>query len=111
MTVEAVPAVPSRLERLPELRDEPVQCRRRGAGRVLSPQLVDEAVARHDLTGVESEDSQQRALTCTDEHELGPVPSGLDRPQKQDLEGARATRHAQDASTVGDAVLVDRKHR
>src|SRR5207248_6373768 len=51
-----------RAERLAELRDVHLQRLRRGVGRPLTPQPVDQAVARYHLVRVRKEDGEQRTL-------------------------------------------------
>ena len=69
-----------RLEHLSQLRHVHLKRLLRARGGVLSPQLVDQAVARHDLVRVQQEDGQQRALLGAPKAD-GAVPQAhLERP-------------------------------
>jgi len=59
-----------------------VQCARR---RILSPDLVDQAIARHGAPQIEHEQGEDGALACARDRERTTRPDHLQRPEDAEL--------------------------
>ena len=69
-----------------ELRDVDLDAVRRGHGRVVSPECVDEPVAGHDAIALEQEQGEHAALLLPAEGERAAVVEDLQRPQHSELD-------------------------
>jgi hypothetical protein len=72
-------------ERLPQLRDVHLEGRARSLRRLVSPNLVDQAIARDDAVRVQEEESQERALLPPAERYEPTVLLGLERAKDAEL--------------------------
>ena len=70
-----------RAERLPQLGDEVLERRRRGRGRIVLPQRLEETVGRDDPSRLEQQHREQRALLRAAELDRLSVSTGLERTE------------------------------
>jgi hypothetical protein len=77
---------PIRPERLPQTVDVHLERANRRRRRLVSPEGVDEAVARDDLTRPEEQRREQSSLLRRAERQAAPVVDGPDRAQDAELD-------------------------
>ena len=63
-----------------------MQRRRGGLGRVLAPEIVDQAVGRNDAVRVQEQQRQQGALSLPAQFDRSPVTVYLERPEEPKFE-------------------------
>jgi hypothetical protein len=87
-----------RLEELPDPRHVLLERRLRVRGRTVTPELVDQAIAGHDLAGVQEQDGEHCPLTRPSELQRPPVVQDLERAEEAEFEavsqGATVPRRA-----------------
>ena len=76
-----------RREHLAEVRDVRLEDVDRCLGRLLAPELVDQAIARDDLVRSGEEERKQRALPRAAQGERVPAVDCLERPEDPELHG------------------------
>ena len=59
---------------------------RRGRGRPIAPDLVDEPIERDDLVRMKQQQREDRPLLLTPEWKRTTTDPGLDRPEERELE-------------------------
>ena len=74
-------------ERLPQPRDLHVEHARRGVRRRVAPELVDHALRREGLVGVDEQQGEQRSLTAPAERDGAPGVDHLERAEDAVLNG------------------------
>ena len=79
------------VERRSELGHVLLEHLRRGGGRALVPQLVDQALARNDLVGPQEQERQQRALSTLAEADDSPGIKDLEWAEDAELHGCPST--------------------
>ena len=79
-------------EQLAELRDEILERRRRGLRRLLTPELVDEAVGCHDLARPHEQEPEQRTLLLAAQRERRRPADDFERPEDAELDHCASSR-------------------